>query len=81
MWQTTFWETHRTQKTWSTMLLDTQDAEVTEIDFNGYDATLIVKGKQTMLLCVGDYSYILLSGNLPPEEIIKIANGVNILHK
>lgn len=65
----------------SKVILDTEDAEATKIDFNGYDATLIVKGNQTMLLCVDDFSYILLSGDFPPEEIIKIANGVNILKK
>lgn len=65
----------------STVILDTEDAEATKIDFNGYDATLIIKGEQTMLLCVDDFSYILLSGDFPPEEIVKIANGVNILKK
>lgn len=65
----------------STLILDTEDAEVTKIDFKGYNATLIVKGEYTMLLCVDDFSYILLSGDFPPEEIIKIANGVSILKK
>ena len=65
----------------STMLLDTEDAETTKIDFHGYDAALITKGEQTMLLCVDDDSCVLLSSDFPPEEIIKIANGVNILNK
>lgn len=65
----------------STAILDTEDAEVTKIDFHDYDATLIIKGEQTMLLCVDDFSYVLLNGNLPPDEIIKIADGVNILKK
>ncbi len=65
----------------STTILDTEDAEVTKIDFDGYDATLVVKGEYTTLLCIDDSSYILLSGDFPPEEIIKIANGVNILKK
>ena len=65
----------------SKVILDTEDADVTKIDFSGFDATLVTKGNQTMLLCVDDFSYILLSGDFPPEEIIKIANGVNILKK
>jgi hypothetical protein len=65
----------------ATIILDTEGAEVTKIDFDGYDATLVVKGEYTTLLCVDDSSYILLSGDFPPEEIIKIANGVNILNK
>ena len=65
----------------TTMILDTEDAEVTNYDFNGYDATLVVKGEYTMLLCVDDFSCTLLSGDLSSEEIIKIANGVNILKK
>jgi len=65
----------------STTILDTEDAEVTKIDFDGYDATLVVKGEYTTLLCIDDSSYIMLSGDFPPEEIIKIANGINILKK
>lgn len=65
----------------ATTILDTEGAEVTKIDFDGYDATLIVKGEYTTLLYIDDSFYILLSGDFPPEEIIKIANGVNILKK
>lgn len=65
----------------STMIFDTEGAEVTKIDFNGYDATLAVKDEYTYLLLADDFSVILLEGNFPPEEIIKIANGVNILKK
>lgn len=62
----------------STLIVDTEDAEVTEIDFNGYEATLIVKGKRTVLMWEDGISIILVSGDFPADEIIKVANGIHL---
>ena len=65
----------------STMILDTEDADVSMIDFNGYEATLIVKGEHTILMWEDDVSVILVSGDFPPDEIIRVASGIHVSEK
>ena len=65
----------------STMILDTEDADVSTIDFNGYEATLIVKGEHTILMWEDDVSVILVSGDFPPDEIIRVASGIHVSEK
>lgn len=65
----------------TTMILDTEDAAVSTIDLNGYKATLIVKGEHTTLIWEDDVSVMLISGDFPSDEIIKIASGIHISKK
>lgn len=65
----------------STVILDTEDADVSTIDFNGYEATLIVKGEHTILMWKDDVSVILVSGDFPPDEIIRVASGIHVSEK
>lgn len=65
----------------STMILDTEDADVSTTDLNGYKATLIVKGEHTTLMWEDDVSVMLISGDFPSDEIIKIASGIHISKK
>ncbi len=65
----------------STMILDTEDAALSTIDLNGYKATLIVKGEHTTLMWEDDVSVMLISGDFPSDEIIKIASGIHISKK
>ena len=51
------------------------------IDFNGYEATLIVKGELTILMWEDDVSVILVSGDFPPDEIIRVASGIHVSEK
>lgn len=65
----------------TTMILDTENAEVSTINFNGYEATLIVKGEHTTLMWEDDISVMLVSGDFPPSEITKIASGIHTSKK
>lgn len=65
----------------STFIVDTENAEVSTINFNGYDATLIIKGIHTTLLWEDDVSVIMVSGDFPSDEILKVANEIRILEK
>lgn len=63
------------------LILDTEDADVTEIAFGDGDAVLIEK-EGTSTLMWEDTPYImLLTGDFPPEEVIKVADGVIITQK
>jgi len=65
----------------STMILDTEDADVSTIDFNGHEATLIVKGVHTTLMWEDDVSVILVSGDFSADEILKVASKIRISEK
>lgn len=60
------------------LILDTEDADVTTIDFRDGDAVLIEKEGTSTLMWEDAPHIMLLSGDFPPEEIIKIANGITI---
>lgn len=60
------------------VILDTEDAAVTTITLGDYEASLIVKEDISTLMWEYDHCIILLTGDFPPEEIIKIANGMTI---
>ncbi len=66
---------------WSTLILDTENAEVATVDLNGYEATLIVKGDHTTLMWEDAVSVMLVSGDFSPEEIFKVANGIHFTKK
>lgn len=60
------------------IFLDTEDGTTTTIPFGDYDATLIVKDGTSILLWEDDPYIMLLTGDFPSEEIVKIANGITI---
>lgn len=60
----------------STLIVDTEDAEVTTIDFKQHKASLIVKGEHATLMWEDGMSTILVSGDFPMDEIIKVASGI-----
>lgn len=62
----------------STIILDTEDADVSTIDFDGQNATLITKGEKTILTWEDGVFVMLVSGDFPPEEIIRVAKGIRI---
>lgn len=66
-----------TSRTQSTLIVDTEDAEVSTINFNGYEATFIVKGEHSALMWEDAGSVMLVSGDFSPEEIFKVANGIH----
>ena len=65
----------------STVILDTEDADVSTIALNGHEATLIVKGKHTILMWENDDFVMLVSGDFPPDKIIRVASGIQISEK
>lgn len=65
-------------ETQSTLIVDTEDAEMSTVSINGYDATLIVKGNHTTLMWEDVDSVMLVSGDFSPEEIFKIAKGIHV---
>lgn len=65
----------------STTILDTENADVSTTDINGHEATLIEKNEYTTLMWDDSIFIILVSGNLPSEEIIKLASEIKICGK
>lgn len=65
----------------STLIVDTEDAEVSTINLNGREATMIVKGLHTILMWEDDIFIMLVSGDFPPDEILKVASEIRILEK
>lgn len=62
----------------SDLILDTEDADVTAIAFGDGDAVLIEKEGTSALMWEDTPYLMLLTGDFPPEEIVKIANGITI---
>ena len=60
------------------IILDTEDGTTTTISFGDYDASLIIKEDISILMWEDDPYLMLLTGDFPSEEIIKIANGITI---
>ena len=67
-----------TDSTGFDIILDTEDGTTTTIPFGDYGASLIVKEDVSILMWEDDPYIMLLTGDFPSEEIIKIANGITI---
>lgn len=60
------------------LILDTEDADVTAIAFGDGDAVLIEKEGTSALMWEDTPYLMLLTGDFPPGESVKIANGITI---
>ena len=65
-----------TDDTNSDLILDTENADVTTIVFGDGDAVLIEKEGTSTLMWEDTPYLMLLTGDFPSEEIIKVANGI-----
>ena len=62
----------------STMILDTEDAEVTYRQIQGEKATCISKPPMATIMWVKGNSIFCLSGNLSMDETLRVAEGLHI---
>ena len=60
------------------IILDTEDGTTTTISFGDYDASLIVKDDVSILMWENGSYLMLLSGDFPSDEIIKIASEITV---
>lgn len=60
------------------IILDTEDVDAITIPFGTGNAFLIIKENTTTLMWEADSYLILMTGDIPSEEIIKVANGIII---
>ncbi|OKZ97094.1 MAG: hypothetical protein BHV90_20735 [Clostridiales bacterium 42_27] len=67
-----------TDSTGLDIILDTEDSTTTTVPFGDYNASLIIKEDSSILMWEDDPYLMLLTGDFPSEEIIKIANGITI---
>lgn len=67
-----------TDSTGLDIILDTEDSTTTTVPFGDYNASLIIKEDISILMWEDDPYLMLLTGDFPSEEIIKIANGITI---
>ncbi len=67
-----------TNATEVSIILDTEDADVTTVLVHECNATLVVKDGYTALLWEDDTYMWLLSGDFEPEEMLKISDGLKI---
>lgn len=67
-----------TDSTGLDIILDTEDSTTTTVSFGDYNASLIIKEDISILMWEDDPYLMLLTGDFPSEEIIKIANGITI---
>lgn len=59
------------------LIVDTEDADVSSVDLNGIDATLVNKdGSITLIWTEEPYTYF-ICGAIPEPEIINVARGMN----
>lgn len=66
-----------TSSTTYDLIVDTEDAEVSSVDLNGIDATLVNKDGSITLIWTDDpYTYF-ICGALPESEVIKVALEMN----
>lgn len=60
--------------------VDTEDMEIERFKIKGYDAVFLTKPRVSILLwCNDKYGYVLY-GNIPKEEMVKIAKNINSKH-
>lgn len=62
-----------------TSYLDSEDAEQQQISINGYDGILLYKKGKTIIQWTTDYYVFQISSNLAQTEVIKFANGINLV--
>lgn len=67
-----------TDSTGLDIILDTEDSTTTTVPFGDYNASLIIKEDSSILMWEDGPYLMLLTGDFPSEEIIKIANGITI---
>ena len=58
------------------IILDTEDAEIIDIEINGYDGQIISKRGQIQLIWFDEEHYFNISSTIDKEEIIKIAKSL-----
>lgn len=58
------------------IILDTEDAEIIDIEINGYDGQIISNRGQIQLIWFDEEYYFNISSTIDKEEIIKIAKGL-----
>lgn len=63
------------------IILDTENAATTTIPFGDHNASLIIKDDGSMLMWEDGPYLMLLTGDFPSDEIIKIADGISISKK
>lgn len=57
--------------------IDTEDAEIIEVDINNYIGVLTIKGSDcSVFWCDGRQYYLLSAKNSAPEELLEIARSV-----
>ena len=62
------------------MAVDTENADITYIDIQGYDATFITKNDEVRVLWLNtdkNVVYFINSEGLPPDTILKIAENIS----
>lgn len=68
-----------TSSTTYDLIVDTEDAEVSFVDLNGIDATLVNKDGSITLIWTDDpYTYF-ICGAIPESEVIKVAKAMNTM--
>lgn len=60
----------------SSSTINTEDAEITYVDFHGTSAMLAMRSDYGFLVWQGENRYFILMSDLPAEEIIRIGNSV-----
>lgn len=65
-----------TQSVVSTLIVDTEDAEVEYAQIHGHEVMVITKDGGYHLLWTQDAMRYLLSGNVPLDELIKVVEGI-----
>lgn len=63
----------------ATSYLDSEDAEQRQISINGYDGILLNKKGKIIIQWITDYYVFQISSNLDETEVIKFANGINLV--
>ena len=66
-------QTHFSEKTASTMFVDTEDAYTEDYVFGEYDVFYVQKGKRCTLIYMHGDEHITLSGNIDKTELEKVA--------
>ncbi len=67
-----------TENTSSSVILDTENAEVSQIVVQGVEGTLVVKNSTTSVQWIKDNGVFYVTSNLPTEEVLAMIEGLKI---